>query len=294
MPPKTQVDAEAAQRLRGIGLYCLTMLAFACLDTCAKYAGRHVPSMEVAWIRFVGHLVLALVLLQPWRNVAAYRTRRFGAQVLRSLFLAGSTVFNFLALRSLQLDQTVSITFSGPFLIAILAGPLLGEWAGARRWVAILIGFAGVLVITLPGFGGFKPAILLSIGSMLSYVSYILSTRLLVATETSTSMLLFSAAVPSLFLAPAALPVAVPPPTLLVAFCMFMTGLLGLVGHWFVIVAHRHAPAPVLAPFSYTQILWMITLGYLVFGDVPEPRTLVGTAIIVGSGLYLLYRERRR
>lgn len=291
MPSLPRSD-EAARRLRGIAIYCMTMLAFAGLDTSAKYAGRYVPPFEVAWVRFLVHVVLAVAILRPWRDWRQYQTKRPLMQILRSFFLVGSTVFNFLALQSLQLDQTSSIGFSGPFLIAALAGPVLGEWAGPRRWVAILIGFAGVLVITAPGFGSFQPAILLSLSSTCSYVFYILSTRLLTSTETSSSLLLLSAIVPALALAPVALPVAIAPPTVLVAFAMLMTGICGLVGHWCVILAHRIAPAPVLAPFMYTQVLWMIGLGYLVFGDVPAPRTLVGTAIIVGSGLYLLYRER--
>lgn len=292
MPPTPLNDADPAQRLRGIAIYCMTMMAFACLDTSAKYASRFVPFLEVAWMRFVIHIILALAILRPWRNWGPYQTRRPVLQAVRSLFLVGSTVFNFWALRTLQLDQAVSIGFSGPFLIAALAGPILGEWAGPRRWIAISVGFIGVLVITLPGFGDFKPAIFLSLASTCSYAFYIISTRLLASTESSASMLLFSAVVPALALTPIAAPIAVLPPTPLVMLCMVMTGIFGLAGHWGVILAHKIAPAPVLAPFSYTQILWMILLGYLVFGDIPQPRTLIGTAIIVSSGLYLLYRER--
>jgi len=293
MLPPPSPDADGANRLRGISIYCLTMLAFAGLDASAKYAGQYVPALQVAWVRFLVHLVLALVILRPWRNLDAYRTGRPLLQLLRSLFLVGSTVFNFWALQSLQLDQTVSIGFSGPFLIAAMAGPVLGEWAGPRRWAAILVGFAGVLVITMPGFGEVKPAILLALTSACSYACYIILTRLLSASESSASMLLFSAAIPALALAPVAAPISIAPPSLLVALCMVMTGVFGLAGHWCVILAHKLAPAPVLAPFMYTQILWMLILGYLVFGDVPAPRTLIGTGIIVASGLYLLYRERR-
>lgn len=282
-----------AQILRGIFIYCFTMLAFAGLDTSAKYAGHFLPPVEVVWVRFLVHVVLALLILRPWRDWSLYRTRRPLLQILRSLFLVGSTLFNFAALQSLQLDQTISIGFSAPFLIAALAGPLLGEWAGPRRWIAIGLGFVGVLVITAPGGAGFKPAMLLSLGSATSYALYILMTRLLSSTETSASMLLISAAVPALVLIPIAAPVSQPPPDLIVALCLFLTGFCGLFGHWCVILAHKLAPAPVLAPFMYTQIIWALILSAVVFGQWPAPRTLAGTGIIVASGIYLLYRERR-
>lgn len=293
MPPPP-LAANPAHRLRGIAIYCCTMLAFACLDASAKYAGRYLPALEVAWVRFLVHVALALAILRPWRDWAPYRTNRLFLQVVRSFCLVGSTIFNFWALQSLQLDQTVSIGFSGPFLIAALAGPVLGEWAGPHRWASIAVGFVGVLVITMPGFGDVKPAVLLSLTGTVSYAFYILLTRLLSGTETSASMLLLSAVVPAIALAPVAVPVSVAPPNMIVVFCLFMTGFCGLFGHWCVIAAHKLAPAPVLAPFMYTQIIWMIILGYLVFGDTPSPRTLAGTAIIVASGLYLLYRESRR
>lgn len=286
--------SPAAHILRGIFIYCFTMLAFAGLDTSAKFAGRYLPSIEVVWIRFLVHVALALLILRPWRDWGPYRTRRPLLQILRSFFLVGSTLFNFAALGSLQLDQTISIGFSAPFLIAALAGPLLGEWAGPRRWIAICVGFVGVLVITAPGTGGFKPAMLLSVGSATSYALYIITTRLLSSTESSASMLLISAAVPAMALVPFAAPVSAPPPTLVVALCLFLTGFCGLFGHWCVILAHKLAPAPVLAPFMYTQIVWALILSSIVFGDLPSLRTLAGTGIIVSSGIYLLYRERRR
>lgn len=293
MPPPP-LAANPAHRLRGIAIYCCTMLAFACLDASAKYAGRALPALEIAWVRFLVHVALALAILRPWRDWTPYRTKRPLLQVLRSFCLVGSTIFNFWALQSLQLDQTVSIGFSGPFLIAALAGPVLGEWAGPHRWASIAIGFVGVLVITMPGFGDVKPAVLLSLAGTVSYAFYILLTRLLSASETSASMLLLSAVVPAIALAPVAAPISEVPPNMIIVFCLFMTGFCGLFGHWCVIAAHKLAPAPVLAPFMYTQIIWMIILGYLVFGDVPSPRTLAGTTIIVASGLYLLYRESRR
>ena len=291
MPPSPSAVQPAAHGVRGILLYCVSMLTFAALDTAAKYAGRYLPPVEVVWVRFAVHLALALLILQPWRDFRPYRTRRPWLQGLRSLFLVSSTLFNFLALRHLQLDQTISIGFASPFLIAALAGPLLGEWAGPHRWVAIGIGFLGVLVITGAGSRGFDPAMLLSVCAATSYSLYILLTRLLASSESSAGMLLYSAMLPALLLTPVALPIAEPPPGLVVALCLLLTGICGMFGHWCVIIAHRMTPAPVLAPFMYTQIIWALLLGMVVFGDRPAANTLAGAGIIVASGVYLVRHE---
>jgi drug/metabolite transporter (DMT)-like permease len=283
---------DPAARLRGIGLYCLAVIFFTGIDTCAKYASRSLPSIEVAWLRFVFHALFALIVLRPWRNWAVYRTRRPLAQGLRAVFLFLSTVLNFAALRTMQLDQTTTINFSAAFCVAALAGPLLGEWVGPRRWAAIMVGFVGVLIVTRPGTDHFQPAMILSVGGMLASALYSLMTRLLTATETNVSLLFYSALVPSLLLAPFALPVAEFPPTLLVGLALVGTGVFGAAGHYLLILAHRIMPASGLAPFYYSQLAWTITAGYLVFGDLPDAATLAGAAVIVASGLYILYRER--
>lgn len=284
--------AEAADRLRGIGLYCVALLTFTALDTGAKYASATLPPIEIAWVRFAVHAVVAAIVLRPWRDWSLYRTKRPLRQVLRSVFLFLSTVFNFFALRELQLDETTTINFASVFTVAALAGPFLGEWVGLRRWAAIIVGFIGVIVVTEPGSAAFNPVILLPIGSMLSYSGYLLLTRKLASTESPASLLLYSGLIPAVMLTPVALPIAEWPPTLLVAIALAVAGIAGALGHWLLIHAHRLAPASVLAPFSYTQLVWMTGSGYFFFSDVPGRATLIGAAIIVASGLYLLYRER--
>lgn len=286
--------SEAAARLRAIGLYCLALIFFTVLDTAAKFASAYLPAIEIAWVRFLVHTLFVVIVLRPWRDLSRYRTRRPGAQVARSVCLFLSTVFNFLALRDLQLAETTSINFASAFTVAALAGPVLGEWVGPRRWAAIVVGFLGVLIVTGPGTAAFNPAVLFSLASMLSYSGYILLTRRLAGTESPVSLLLYSGLVPTLMLAPVALPVFQWPPTPLVAVALVTTGVCGALGHWLLIHAHRLAPASVLAPYSYSQLVWMIAAGYLFFADVPSRTTLIGAAVIVASGLYILYRERVR
>ena len=292
MTPPTRSPAESAARLRGIALMCLAMLLFSILDTAAKYVSRYMPALEVVWARYAVSLVFAVIVLRPWANLGDYTMRRPYVQVLRGLFLLGSTAFNFVALRYLQLAETAAIAFATPFLIVALAGPVLGEWAGPRRWAAAIIGFIGVLIVVQPGPDTFQPAALLSLAAACCYTGYNLTTRLLSQTESPAGMLIYPALLATAILTPPLPFVGTLPPDWLIAGLMMLTGAAGGLGHWFLIVGHRVAPASLLAPFQYTQILWMPAMGYLVFHDVPTPSTALGVAIIVASGLYILYRER--
>ncbi len=291
-PPLT--PEETAVRVRGIALIMAAVFCFALLDTAAKYAAAVVPSLEVAWFRYFVNLMVAIPVLQPWRHWSDYATRRPWLQAWRGLFLLGATVFNFFAVRSLPLAVTGSIMFAGPLLATALAGPVLGEWPGPRRWAAVVVGFIGVVVVIRPDPASFNPAALFSVASALSYAGYSLSTRVLSATDSPAGMLIYAAALATVVLTPALPPIAVVPPTWQIVAALVGTGVAGAVGHWFLIVAHRDAPPTVLAPFNYTQLIWMVLLGYLVFGDLPGPSTLVGAVLIVASGLYSLYRERVR
>ena len=280
--------------IAGIGLIVLACLSFSFLDATAKYLSADLPTLQIAWLRFVSHVVLSLVLFQVWKNPSVFRTGRPLLQIVRALCLLGITIFNFLAVRHLQLAETTSIMFAAPFVITALAGPILGEWAGPRRWAAIVVGFLGVLVVTQPGLGGMQWAVLYSVASMIFYAIYAIFTRQLTSTDSSAGMLVISGIVAAIVMTPAGLAVWVTPPDLWSWLLLFATGVFGGGGHFLFIMAHRIAPAPVLAPFIYTQIVWMVALGFFVFGDVPTLTTIVGAAIVVASGLYILYRERVR
>lgn len=290
---RTYTAEETKARLTGILLIIGAVACFACLDTIAKFASRSVPPLEVVWFRFATHLVLAIVIFRLWKNRHFVKTKRPVLQFIRALTLLGSTLFNFIALQYLQLAETMSIMFAGPLLVTALAGPVLGEWAGPRRWGAIAVGFVGVLVVTQPGTDGLHWAVFFSIASMISYALYALLTRILTETDSVQGMLIISAAVAVLAMTPSAVIEWTMPPDALTWGLLLVTGVFGGFGHWLLIKAHAIVPAPVLAPFFYTQIVWMVGLGYLVFADLPGRTTVIGAAIIISSGLYLLYRERR-
>jgi len=283
----------SSDTLRGILLMTATAALFGCLDTTAKYLGQYMPAVEVAWLRFVTHTVLVVLLLRLWSRPFHLKTRRPLLQIVRGTFMFGTTSLNFVALTYLDLTEAVSIMFATPLLVTALAGPFLGEKVGMRRWTAVSIGFLGVVVITRPGFGTFNVGVLFSLGAMLTNAFYILLTRKIGTTESSEGMIFYSGAVGAVGLAPVALPSAVMPELWLVPL-IFLTGVFGGFGHYLLIRAHRIAPASTLAPFIYTQILWMTLTGYVIFDEIPGLWTVIGASIVVGSGLYILHREHLR
>lgn len=277
-----------------IGLVLVACLAFACLDATAKYlvqAGMEAPF--VAWVRFFVHVVLVLILFRSWANPALFRYRSMPLQVMRGVFLFGSTFFNFLALRTLQLDQTVSIYFFAPMVITAVAGPLLGEWAGWRRWSAIIVGLIGVLIITRPGMGTFGMGYLYALASMGCYSAYVIMTRHAGSRETAESLIFYSALTPVVLMIPAVPIYATMPQDALQWALLVSLGVYGAFGHYLLILAYQQAPATQVAPYAYSQIVWMLALGYLVFAELPDFWTLIGAGIIVVSGLYVVHREHR-
>lgn len=273
---------------------CGTLAFFACLDASAKTLARlGTDPLLSTFMRYAVSVGLVTLFVNPVTSPGVARTNRLWLQTLRSLLLFGSTALNFLALRHLQLAETLSIQFATPLMVALLAGPLLGEWSSRRRLAAIGIGFLGVLVIVRPGVGEVQPAVLLSIGNMLCYAFYVVTTRMLAATD-STATTMFYSGFAGLALMSPLLPWIWTTPTAWQVWALLIgVGLFGTMGHWLLVLAHARAPANVLAPFIYTQLVWSVLLGYLVFGDVPNRWTLIGASIVVGSGLYLLAQERR-
>ena len=289
-----KISDDRAAPISAILLVFATGILFCALDTSAKYlvlSGMSAPF--VAWARFFCHLLLVLILFRGWRSTVMFRVQSLPLQILRGAFLFGSTLFNFAALKSLQLAETTSIFFFAPMVITALAGPLLGEWAGWRRWLAVIVGFVGVLVITRPGLQAFSIGHVFAICATLSYCFYVIMTRRMSATESSQSLIFYSALAPAVLMAPVVPFTASMPPSLLHWILLIGLGFFGGFGHWLVIKAYRQASTTALAPYSYLQMVWMIVAGYVVFDQFPDGWTLAGSAIIVASGLYIVHREHR-
>jgi drug/metabolite transporter (DMT)-like permease len=292
--PQSTIDKqiERRRRLVAIALMCCALACFSVLDATAKWLAPRIGVIETTWIRYVSSFLFVSMALNPWTHPRIAETRRPWLQAIRSFALLLSTLLNFLALQYLQLAETMTIVFIQPLVIALISGPLLGEWAGPRRLAAIGIGFLGVLLVTRPGAGGIHWAAIFSFAGVAAYVTYSMTTRFLAAHDPAETTMFYSAAAGVVVLTPVAAYTWHAAPDGWTLGMMVLVGFWGALGHWLLVLAHRHASAAVLAPFLYTQIVWMIALGYFVFDDIPDGWTLAGAGIVVLSGVYLLHRER--
>jgi len=287
-----QTDS-AKNRLTGIGIVSLTYLLFSLLDGSAKWLVGGMPVIMVVWLRFFTQVLLAGAVLLPLRGAALVRTRHLKWHALRALMFAAMTGINFWALQYLQLTVTSSIFFTVPLIIAVLSAPLLGEKLDRGRWAAIVTGFIGVLVIVSPGSAHFHPAMLASLVNAVLYALFMLMTRRLAAYDSPETIQFLPAVGASILLAPFAIAAWEWPASALEWIVACLLGVLGGTGHYLLALAHRYAPASVIAPFLYQQVIYMALFGYLVFGDMPSGAVWIGAAIVIGSGLYLFSREHR-
>jgi drug/metabolite transporter (DMT)-like permease len=295
MSPRRTASEGSQQTFKAIGLMVLATMCFALLDTTVKYLvdTEDVPTSQATWLRFAGHVVFSAVFLWPFALRPSLHSVRPLIQVLRSCLMILTTALNFIALKYLQLDQTVTIFFLTPLLVAALAGPLLGEWVGWHRMVAIAAGFVGILVVMHPGFEEMHWAMLLMLGATTGYALYNVATRYLAAHDPAAVTQTYTPLVGVLVMTPFALMDWQSPDSWLPWVLFATLGFWGGLGHWLLILAHRLAPAGVLAPYIYLGLIWMSVGGFLVFGDVPTGWTLSGGAIVILAGLYLLARERQ-
>ena len=279
-------------RLIGIALMCLALLCFLGLDATAKWVNRSVDPLVTVWARYVSAAGLTFIFINPWTKPGAVATRRLPLQLARSFLLFLATICNFVALQYLQLVEALSIVFSTPLIVALLAGPILGERIGMQRLIAVCVGFIGVLVVARPGLGTMHPAALLSLTGAVAYAFYGITTRMLASTDSSATTIIYSSLAGIVLMTPLLPWVWTTPSSPLTWALLMMTGFFGAVGHWLLVLAYARAPAVILSPFIYSQIVWMLALGYIVFGDWPDPWTFAGAGIVIASGLYLLYREQ--
>lgn len=276
-----------------IGLVLVTYVFFTICDTCAKWmALSGMPPTQVAFGRYALQFAFMAGLLLPRHGLSSFKTSRPVLQVLRGFGLLGMTAFNFFAVLYLPLTVTSSIMFGMPLLITAMSVPFLGEHVGWRRWMAIVVGFVGILIIVQPWGTEFHWAVFLSLGSIISAGFYFILTRKLTATESTNSLQLYAGLVGTVCLLPFAL-LNWTWPDGPIAWLIFLgVGLAAMTGHQFSIVAHRYAPASVLAPFAYSQIIWMTLSSWLIFSQPPTLWLFVGGPIVIGSGLYVWMREQ--
>jgi drug/metabolite transporter (DMT)-like permease len=293
--PSQLSRAPVAQRDRiaGILLMITALACLSCLDASAKWLVRQMPLTEVLFMRYLVAFLLIFAFLNPVRAPRAWATPKLWLQTLRGLALLGSTICMFVASHTMPLADIIAINFSLPIIIVLLSGPLLGERIGFKQWCAIIVGFVGVLIVAQPGSGSMNVGFPWVVAAVGCNVFYQMVTRRLSATASTASMMLISAALPSVLALPFVPAIWVTPPSLHVWIVLLLPGVFGALGHYLLVRAYTRAPAPTIAPFAYTQIAWSTLLGFLIFGDVPPLATIIGAGVVILSGLYLFIVETR-
>jgi drug/metabolite transporter (DMT)-like permease len=284
--------APGVRAVRGIYFMLLAVFLFSLMDALIKWTAATYPIGQIIFFRnFVAFVPVFLVLHQAG-GPALLRTRQLGGHVLRGLAGILSMVCIFTAFALLPLAEAVALSLSGPIFMTALSVPLLGERVGRRRWTAVIVGFAGVLLMTRPGIGVFQPASLLAVGGALFYALAMISIRRLSTTDPAATIVFYF----TLF-ATVAGAVSLPfrwvtPDAVGLAFLVGI-GLLGGIAQLALTQAFRLAPVALVAPFDYGALVFAVIFGYAVWRDVPDAFVVIGALIVVASGLYILHRETK-
>ncbi len=279
---------------RGIALVVASTVFLACSDAMAKYLTRELPPVEIAWIRFVVFVLImlpAIALRRGGYNVL--RSARPGLQALRGIGLVSSALFFIWGLRYLPIADASATAFIAPSFVTGLSIIVLGEKVGVRRWLATLVGLIGVIIVVRPGTSAFHPAAIFPIVSALGWACALVLTRQISGIDRPATTMAYSAIVGLLVLSALA-PYFWVTPSWRQVLIATAIGVSSTAGHWIVVLAYRHGDASVLAPFTYSQLVWVSILGFVMFADIPDRWTTLGAAVIISSGLYIAHRERVR
>ena len=281
-------------RHRGVLFFLIATFLFALLDVTAKYLVAYVAVPLIVWARYLVHLLIMLVVIAPGMGRELIVTRHPWLLTLRALMLVGVTLLVQLALRSLPLAETTALVFITPLLVALLAGPALGEKVPLKSWLATVGGFGGVLLIARPGGAMVGIGVMYAFTAALFFAGYQLLTRKLATTEPPMRQLFYTALAGTIsmsFFVPAYWTDDLPSTGQILLIASL--GIYGGVGHFLLTRALRDTPASVLSPLLYVQLLWATMLGWLVFGHLPDALAAVGMLVIGCSGLSLvLLRDR--
>jgi drug/metabolite transporter (DMT)-like permease len=297
LPPKQgatrRAPARADRPFKGIALILASTVFLGVSDATAKYLSATLPSIEIAWVRFLVFALIMLPAMVPGTPLYSLSTSRLPLQLMRGAMLLGSSLFFISGLRYLPIAEASATGFVSPLFVTALSILFLSERVGIRRWLATAAGLIGVLIILRPGTSAFHPAAFFPIVSAFAWATTLIMTRMMSGREPALTTMTYSA-ISGVVIVSLLVPFVWVAPTWHEVLLGVLIGLTSTAGQWIVVLAFRYADASVLAPFSYTQLLWASVLGFLIFGEVPDLWTVVGAAIIVASGLYTAHRERVR
>ena len=275
----------------GILLLIGSVLLISCADALAKLLTGPFSVMQIALFQSVAIFVSVPLLARDWRLLSFARTNRPVLHALRSLCSLGSGLAFFTGLKHLPLAEIVAIIFVGPLLVTVLAALILKERVEFRRWAACVTGFAGALIIVRPGFGDIGWTAMYPIAATSLYSIYVICTRMTAPTERHSTMMFYTCIASVVILGASSPAYWVDPPPLgwvgLVSVAVFSAVSAGVA-----IKAYSLAPASMLAPYAYVEIVTATMFGFILFNDLPDPYTVVGATVIVASGLYVFRHER--
>ncbi len=292
-PAARRAPARTDRPFKGIALILTSTVFLGVSDVTAKYLSATLPSIEIGWIRFLVFALIMTPAMVPGSPLYALRTKRPGFQLMRGVALLGSSLFFISGLRYLPIAEASATGFVSPLFVTALSIIFLGESVGVRRWLATATGLLGVLIILRPGTSAFHAAAFFPIVSALCWAATLIMTRMMSGREHAVTTMTYSS-IAGLCVLSALVPFAWVAPGWHDILYGILIGVASTAGQWIVVLAFRYADASVLAPFSYSQLVWVSILGFLIFGEVPDLWTVVGAAFIVASGLYTAHRERVR
>ena len=280
--------------LQGIGLICLAMLLFSSLNASVKVLSADFPIGQLLWARYVGALLVMVLLFFPKHRWGLFRPKRMGIQLLRGFLLFASSSLYFNGLIHLPLATAATISICSPLLITALSVPFLGEAVGPRRWAAVAAGFIGALIVIRPGMEGTNPYVLFIVASMTCGTFYALLTRKYSGEENAEVSATIATVVGAVLGTIWIISDWKTPTEPFDISLICALGAFAAVGHWLFTMAFQRGPAAVIAPFSYLQLVGATVFGFVLFGDFPDEFTWIGAGIIIGSGVYIAHRERIR
>jgi drug/metabolite transporter (DMT)-like permease len=281
--------------LRAILSTIVAMACFACLNAMSKTLSTSgYPVIQVIWARYIFAFAFMLAMFLPRSGRQLFAVRRLWTQVLRGLLLFFSSYLFFHGVVYLPLATAAAISLSSPIIVTALSPKLLGEQVGPRRWAAVAVGFVGALIVVRPGHANFDWHALLIVASTICSAFYQLFSRRYGQTERPDASATVATIVGTVAASPFVPLEWMAPQTAWHAALFVGMGIMAGTGHYFLTIAYSQAPASVVTPFNYTQLIGSTILGYAVFGDFPDFWTWVGAAVIIASGLYIGYRERVR
>ena len=279
--------------LKGIAIMVAGVALLTANDAVSKYLTESHPVGQVICLRQAATLLVIVPYVMAVTDWGALRVGSWPGQVTRGLLFVANAALIVLALSLLPLATVITIMFASPIITAAVSLPMLAERVGPQRWLAILAGFAGVLIVIRPGAAGFEWALLIAVAAAVANSLRDVMTRLLSRTETSIAILFWSTLI---VMAAGAItaPFGWQPVTPTAAAWFVLAGVFNASAHFLLIEALRLGEAAVITPVRYTSLIWATAIGYMVWSELPDAWVFAGSAVIIASGIYMVRVEARK